>query len=122
MSRKHTDGPAAPQRNTGRYTCMPGRIRKQLSYYRSWYSGEKGAMAMTTVHAEIIGDKALVPRSELERLLEIARRSEPIQVEVNGPALLTQGIMELADAGGAFDWLADEEDLYDLTDLKVRYR
>lgn len=36
--------------------------------------------------------------------------------------ILTLGIMQLAEQGGAFDWLADEEDLYTLQDLKVRYR
>ena len=34
----------------------------------------------------------------------------------------TLGIMRLADEGGAFDWLADEPDLYSVDDLKVRYR
>jgi len=32
------------------------------------------------------------------------------------------GIMKLAEEGGAFDFLKDEEDLYSVEDLKVRYR
>lgn len=34
----------------------------------------------------------------------------------------TVGIMRLAEQGGAFEWLAEEEDLYTVNDLKVRYR
>jgi len=36
--------------------------------------------------------------------------------------LPTLGIMRLAELGGAFDWLADEADLYTVNDLRVRYR
>ncbi len=36
--------------------------------------------------------------------------------------LLILGLLWLAENGGAFDWLADDEDLYTVEDLKVRYR
>jgi len=75
---------------------------------------------MTTVHAKFIGDDAVVPRADLERLVEIARRIEEIDLQTDDtPAL---GIALLAERGGAFDRLAEDEDLYSVDDLKVRYR
>jgi hypothetical protein len=77
---------------------------------------------MTTVHAQLVGDKAVLPRAEFERLVELARRSEEIKLQMHEDDVPTLGIMQLAEQGGAFDWLADEEDLYTVDDLKVRYR
>ena len=77
---------------------------------------------MTTVYAELRGDKALLSRSDLEHLVELARRSETVALQTSEDELPTLGIMKLAEQGGAFDWLADEEDLYTVEDLKVRYR
>ena len=75
---------------------------------------------MTTVHAKFIGDDAVVPRADLERLVEIARRTEEIDLQTDDvPAL---GMALLAEQGGAFGWLAEDEDLYSTDDLKVRYR
>lgn len=75
-----------------------------------------------TLHVQWLGDKALLPREELERLVELARRSEAIAVETNDDENITAGIQLLAAQSGAFAWLADEPDLYSLDDLKVRYR
>ena len=49
-----------------------------------------------------MGDKALVPRSELERLIELAERSEPVElhVEEDEPTL---ALARMAEEGGAFD-------------------
>lgn len=77
---------------------------------------------MTILHAQIIGDKAVLPRDELDRLVELAGRTEPIELHTNHDDLPTLGLMRLADEAGAFDWLADEADLYTVADLKVRYR
>ncbi len=77
---------------------------------------------MTTVHAEMVGNKALLSREELERLVEIAQRSEPVELLISDTDLPTQGLMRLAEQGGAFGWLTEEEDLYNADDLKVRYR
>lgn len=77
---------------------------------------------MTTLHAQIVGSMAVLPRAELERLIELARRSEEIEVRLEEDDLLNLGLLWLAEKGGAFDWLADEEDLYGVDDLKVRYR
>ena len=77
---------------------------------------------MTTVHAQMLGDKAVLPRAELERLLELARQSEEIELQTQDDDALNAGMLWLAEKSGTFDWLADEEDIYSVNDLKVRYR
>ena len=79
---------------------------------------------MVKVHAQQVGnEKALVDRKELERLVEVARRVEEVElVEVNDD-LPVEGLMQLVQDGGSFGFLADpREDIYTLDDLKVRYR
>jgi hypothetical protein len=77
---------------------------------------------MTTLHAHLVGDKAVLPRAEFERLVELAKRSEEITVQIEEDDLPTAGIMQLAEQGGAFAWLAEEQDVYSVDDLRVRYR
>ena len=77
---------------------------------------------MTTIHAELVGDKAVLPRLELEKLLEIARRNEPIEYISQQEEIPVSGLVELAEQSGAFEFLNVEEDLYSVDDLKVRYR
>ena len=77
---------------------------------------------MTTVQAEFIGDKALLPRADLDHLIELARRSETVEIQTSEDQVPTLGIMKLAEQGGAFDWLLNEPDLYTLDDLKVHYK
>lgn len=77
---------------------------------------------MTILHAQLIGDKTVLPRVELERLVALARRSEEIELRLETDETPTVGVMRLAEEGKAFDWLAEEEDLYSVEDLKVRYR
>lgn len=77
---------------------------------------------MTIFHAQLVGDKTVLPRAELERLVELARRSEEIELRLETDEVPTVGIMRMAEEGKAFDWLAEEEDLYSVEDLKVRYR
>ena len=80
---------------------------------------------MTTIHAQLIGNQALLPHHELERLLELARRSEEIdlQIQVENLAIIedddvpTLSIMRLAERGGAFDfWHEEGEDIYSAED------
>ena len=72
---------------------------------------------MTTIHAQIIGAKALLPRDDLERLLELARRSEASDLQVQEDDLPSLGMMRLAEQGGAFDfWREKGEDIYTLED------
>ena len=77
---------------------------------------------MTTVHAQLIGKEAVLPRAEFEQLIELARRSEEIELRMGQDDVPVLGIMRLAEHGGAFDWLTEEEDLYTVDDLKVCYR
>jgi hypothetical protein len=72
---------------------------------------------MTTIHAQLIGTNAVLPRDELDRLLEIARRSEAIDLQVLEEDLSTIDVMRLAESGGAFDfWREEGEDIYTLDD------
>jgi hypothetical protein len=59
---------------------------------------------MTTVHALAIGDKALLPRAELERLVKLAEKSEPVTLQIEQEDVPAVGIAWLADHGGAFDF------------------
>ena len=77
---------------------------------------------MTTVHAQLVGDKAILSRAEFERLVALARKSDEVELQMQEEDVPTLGIMRLAERGGAFDWLADEADLYTVNDLRVRYR
>jgi len=78
---------------------------------------------MTTLHIQEVAGHALVPRDELEQLIALAQRSEQIKVDRQPTAeTSTRELAQLAQQGGAFDWLAAEENLYSTTDLKVRYR
>jgi hypothetical protein len=70
----------------------------------------------------MVGDQAVLPQAEFERLLELARQADAVELKLENDDLPTLGIMGLAEQGGAFDWLANEEDLYSVADLKVRYR
>ncbi|MEX2175154.1 MAG: hypothetical protein WD872_12400 [Pirellulaceae bacterium] len=72
---------------------------------------------MTTIQARLIGDSALVPRTDFEHLVEIARRCEPIDLQIRDDDVSTEDMMRLADAGGAFKfWLDAGEDIYTVED------
>ncbi len=72
---------------------------------------------MTTIHIQCIGDKALLPQSELEQLIKLAQRSETITVQRQEDDVPTLGIMRLIEQGGAFDfWKEDGEDIYSAED------
>ncbi|MGH8072361.1 MAG: hypothetical protein ACRERE_45430 [Candidatus Entotheonellia bacterium] len=72
---------------------------------------------MTTIHVQWIGDKALLPQSELERLVELAQRYEEITVQMQEDDVPTLGIMRLAEQSGAFDfWQEEGEDIYSIED------
>jgi hypothetical protein len=72
---------------------------------------------MATIHAQLIGDQALLPRRELEQLLELARRSEVVDLELSEEDVPTLGIMRLAEQGGAFDfWHEDGQNIYSAQD------
>ncbi len=72
---------------------------------------------MTTVHAEMIGDRVLVSRAELEHLVDLAKRSEPVQLQIHSDDLSTSDLMRLSEKGGSFDFWADPaEEVYSAND------
>jgi hypothetical protein len=72
---------------------------------------------MTTIHVHRIGDQALLPQSEFEQLVELARQREEIAVEVQENDVPTAAVMRLAEQGGAFDFWEDQgEDIYSSQD------
>ena len=72
---------------------------------------------MTTIHIQYIGEKVLVPQSELERLVEIAQRYEEITVQRQEDDVTTEDLMRLSEESGAFDFWKDEgEDIYSSKD------
>ncbi len=72
---------------------------------------------MTTIHVQRVGDKALLPQSEFERLVELARQHEEIAVQIHEDDVPTLGIMRLVEQGRAFDfWMEAGEDIYAVED------
>jgi predicted secreted protein len=69
-----------------------------------------------------LGENQVVISSEdLERLLEIARKIAPVEVEETD--FDNRDLMRLAETSGALDFLRDErEDVYTAEDLKVKYK
>ncbi len=71
---------------------------------------------LPVIHAEMWGNKTLIPRAELERPFEIARVTEPVEFEIasNDSA---DNMMRMADEGKSFDfWLAPEVNIYSAED------
>ncbi len=72
---------------------------------------------MTIIHAQLFNDGAMLPRSEFERLVELARKSEEVEVHLQEDDAPTQSIMRFAEQGGAFDFWQDEgENIYSAED------
>jgi hypothetical protein len=70
---------------------------------------------MATIHIQCIGDKALLPQSDLEQLVELAQRLEVITVLRQEDDVPTLGIRRLMEQGGAFDFWKEEKELsYDV--------
>lgn len=71
------------------------------------------AMSMTIIHVQRIGDKALLPQGDFDRLVELARRYEEIELQIHEDDVPTLGIMHLMEQGGAFDfWREEGEAIY----------
>lgn len=72
---------------------------------------------MTTIHAQLIGDQAVVPRRELEQLVELASLSGQVHPEILYDDLSTYGMMKLAEQGRAVEfWSEPGEDIYSAAD------
>ena len=68
---------------------------------------------MTIIHAQWIGQQALLPKEDFQRLLELARKSETIDVRTLDEELSAEAMMQLAEGGGAFEfWNEPGEDIY----------
>lgn len=79
---------------------------------------------MIKVHTQSVGpDKAIVDRKELQKLVEVARKIEEVQLIEGAEDLPPAGLMRLVEEGGSFQFLDDpREDIYTADDLRVRYR
>jgi hypothetical protein len=78
---------------------------------------------MVTIHAQTAGEKAIVDRKELQRLIDVARRVEQVELIEAADDLPIEGLMRLVQEGGSLAFLEDpREDIYTLEDLRVRYR
>ncbi len=65
---------------------------------------------MAMIQAQIVGEQILLPKAEWERLLEMARCCEPVEVQFSE-------VPRTFGLGGAFDfWLDEGEDVYTLED------
>ena len=72
---------------------------------------------MTIIQAQIVGDRALLPRDEFNRLVEIARRCEEIELHILEGSSSAEDMTRLAEQAGAFDfWNVPGEKVYSLTD------
>lgn len=70
-----------------------------------------------TIQVQTVGEQAVLPRADLEKLIELARRSEPLDIEITEDDLSSAAWMRFIEAGGAFDFWNDEgEDVYTLAD------
>ncbi len=65
-------------------------------------------------------NQVIISAEDLRRLVEIAQKVEPIEIEENDYDV--RDLMRLAESSGALDFLLEEEDIYSVEDLKVRYR
>jgi len=74
---------------------------------------------MMTIHARLIGDQAILPRQELEQLIEMARLNAMIELQAQEEKdnWSTWSLMRLAEQGGSFDfWKEEGEDIYTIED------
>ena len=70
---------------------------------------------MATIHIQNIGEKVLLPQSELERLVKLHR--EEIVLDRREDDASTGRIMHLVAQSGAFDfWKEKGEDIYSFED------
>jgi hypothetical protein len=72
---------------------------------------------MAIIHAQLIGEKAMLSRREFEQLVALAQQSEEISVEILEDEIPTANLMKLAENSGSFDfWREEGEDIYTIED------
>jgi cobyrinic acid a,c-diamide synthase len=68
---------------------------------------------MSTIQVQTIGERAVLPRTDLDKIIELARRSEPLDIQFAEDDLLPGAMARMAAQGGAFDfWYDEAEDVY----------
>ncbi|CAN5368620.1 hypothetical protein BH20ACI1_BH20ACI1_26700 [soil metagenome] len=68
----------------------------------------------TRNHSE---NQVIISTEDLQKLVDIANKVEPIEIETEEADFQTTDLMRLAENSGAFDFLHDErEDIYTLND------
>ncbi|MEP6924948.1 MAG: hypothetical protein ABI954_10830 [Pyrinomonadaceae bacterium] len=64
-------------------------------------------------------NQVIISAEDLRKLIEIAQKVEPIEIEEND--FDEADLMRLAESG-ALDFLLEEEDIYSVENLKVGYQ
>jgi len=76
-----------------------------------------GDLIMTTIHVQLVGDKALLSHDELKKLVGLARQSEDIKLQMQEDDVSTLSLMRFVEQSGAFDfWKEEGENIYTLED------
>jgi len=71
---------------------------------------------VATIHTQWIGNKAILPKEELEQLIKIAKESEEIELRQT-ELIQTKEIVELLEKSGTFDfWKEEAENIYTMED------
>ncbi len=72
---------------------------------------------MTKIQGQVYGDQVMLPRMHLDRLVELARNSDAIDLELCEVETTARDILTMAEKGKAFDfWHEAGEDVYSATD------
>lgn len=72
---------------------------------------------------KISPNMGLINLNELDKLIEKVKKTEDVELTMVETDIPIEGIMKLEDESGAYDFLKDpNEDLYSVSDLKVKYK
>ena len=72
---------------------------------------------MSSITAQLIGDKAILEKSDLEKLVSWAKEGHEFEFEFASDDFSTNDIIRLMKAGKAFEfWNEPGEDIYSLED------
>ena len=72
---------------------------------------------MTKIQGQVFGDQVMLPRTHLDRLVELARNSDAIDLELFEGETTARDILTMAEHGRAFDfWHEAGEEVYSPND------
>ena len=67
--------------------------------------------------------RVMVDRKSLLALIRKVRKLEKVELKETSSDIPAEGIMRLAEKGGALDFLyGEKENIYSISDVKIRYR